>query len=222
MFLSKAFMIMNQDFELTIHTFFSLLDNGTFTCYPDHLMCDNSTKCIYSHYICDAHRQCQDGQDENIDECKSRNAFSKEATVLCFEANRPGKYTIVIMAIRCNGKWECKNGEDEIGCDISFIYLAYALLIGVAAISVVAGLFDNHHKRARDFGNIELEGTKQEDIPFEERHQDIDRAKKIAFSQGAIDRKHQNRALIASESSFHGNFATGILCLKVSTIIAAV
>ena len=67
-----------------------------------------------------------------------------------------------------------------------------------------------------------IEGVKQEDIPFEERHQDIDRAKKIAFSQSARDRKHRNQALIASESSFHGNFATGILCLKASTLIAAV
>ena len=147
--------------------------------------------------------------------------FSKEATIQCVEDNRPNKYTIDIMAIPCNGKWECKNGEDEIGCDISFIYLLVFLLIGFAAISVVAGLFDNHHKQAKIFENIKLEGLKQEDIPFEERHQDIDRAKKIAFSQGAIDRKHQNRALIAFESLFHGKFATGILCLKASTMIAA-
>ena len=96
-----------------------------------------------------------------------------------------------------------------------------ALLIGFAAISVVAGLFDNYHKRAKDFENIEIEGVKREDISFEERHQDIDRAKKIAFSQGAIDRKHQNRALIASETSFHDNFATGLLCLKACPVIAA-
>ena len=191
-------------------------------------MCDNSTKCIYGSvnykyrdYVCDGHRQCQDGQDENIDECKSRNMFAKEATFQCFEDNRPYKYRIFIMAIRCNGIWECINGEDEIGCDISFIYLAYALLIGFAAISVVAGLFDNHHKRGKDLGNVELEGAKREDIPFEERHQDIDRAKKIAFYQGASDRRQKNQSLIAAESSFHGNFATGILCLKASTIIAA-
>ena len=185
-------------------------------------MCDNSTKCIYSDYICDGHRHCQDGQDESIDECKSRNIFSKQATVLCLEDNRPEKYPVVIMAIPCNGKRECKNGEDVIGCDISIIYLLLALLIGLAAISVAAGLFDKNHKRAKDFENVEIEGAKQEEIPFEERHQDIDRAKKIALSQGARDRKHQNRALIASESSLHGNFAIGILCLKVSTIIAAV
>ena len=130
-------------------------------------MCDNSTKCIYEsvelgnwkdNYVCDGHRQCQDGQDENVDECKSRNAFPKQATVQCSEDNRPDKYSIFIMAIPCNGKRECKNGEDEIGCDISFIYLLIFLLMGFAAISVVVGLFDNHHRRAKDFGNIEIEG----------------------------------------------------------------
>ena len=185
-------------------------------------MCDKSTKCIYFDYICDGHRQCQDGQDENIDECKSRNTFPKEATVQCLEDNRPDKYPTVIMAIPCNGKRECKNGEDVIGCDISIIYLLLALLIGFAAISVVAGLFDNYHKRAKDFENIEIEGVKQEDISFEERHQDIDRAKKIAFYQGASDRRQQNQALVASECSFHDNFALGMLCLKASTMIVAI
>ena len=160
MFLSNAFLIMNKDFELSIH-FISLTDNGTFICYPDHLMCDNSTKCIYSVYVCDGHRQCQDGQDENVDECKSRNAFPKQATVQCSEDNRSDKYSIFIMAIPCNGKRECKNGEDKIGCDISFIYLLIFLLMGFAAISVVVGLFDNHHRRAKDFGNIEIEGPKK-------------------------------------------------------------
>ena len=183
-------------------------------------MCDNSTKCILPNYICDGHRQCQDGQDENVDECKSRGTFPKEATVQCFEDNRPDKYPIVIMALLCNGQWECKNGEDEIGCDISIIYLLCFLLIGFAAIIVVVGIFDNHHKCVKDFGTKELEGSKRENIPFEERHQDIDRAKKIAFYQGTSDRRKQNQALIASESSFHGNFATGVLCLKASTIIA--
>ena len=185
-------------------------------------MCDNSSKCIYSDHICDGHRQCQDGQDENIDECKSRNTFSKQATVQCLEDNRPDKYPTVIMAIPCNGKWECKNGKDEIGCDISIIYLLWVLLIGFAVISLVAGLFDNYHRRATDFANIELEGANQEDILFEEMHQDIDRAKKIAFYQGASDRRQQNQALIASESSFHGNFGAGILCLKASTLIDAI
>ena len=179
-------------------------------------MCDNNTKCLHEKYICNGHRQCQDGEDENIDECNSRNTFPKEATVQCFEHNRPDKYRTVIMAIPCDGRRECKDGEDEMGCDISLIYLLIALLIGFATISVVAGLFDNHHKRVKKLGNIEQD-SKREDLPFQELHQDIDRANKIAFYQGANDRRQQNQALITSESSFHGNFATGMLCLKAST-----
>ena len=188
-------------------------------CQSNQLMCDNSTKCIYAvlGYVCDGHRQCLDGHDENIDVCKSRGSFPKAATVKCFQDNRPDKYPIEIMAIPCNGKRECKYGEDEIGCDISIIYLLCFLLIGFAAISLVAGIFDNHHKRAKDFENIELKGSKQEDKPFQELHQDINRAKKIAFRQGASDRRQQNQALIASESSFHGSSIQGMLCLKVNT-----
>ena len=180
-------------------------------------MCDNSTKCICTDYICDGHRHCQDGKDEDMFECKSRNVFPKEATVQCIEANRPDKYPILIMAIPCDGKIECKDGEDNIGCDISLSYLLCVLLIGFAAIFVVARLFDNDHIRSKDFDQIELEGSKQEDVPFEEWHQAIDRAKKIAFYQGASDRRLQNKALIAFESSFHGNFTSAMLCLKAST-----
>ena len=185
-------------------------------------MCDNSTKCIIEDrgYVCDGHRQCQDGQDEDVDECKSRNVYPQEATVQCFENNRPEEFPIEIMAIPCDGKWECRDGIDEMGCDISLIYFLYSLLIGFVAITVVAGLFDNHHKRAKDFGNIELKGSKPENQPFQEWHQDVDRAKKIAFYQGASDRRQQNQALIASEFSFHGNFTKALLCLKASTVIA--
>ena len=184
-------------------------------------MCDNSTKCIFSDpYVCDGHRHCHDGQDENVDVCRSKNiTFPKEATVECLESNRPDKYPIFIMAIPCNGKSECKDGKDEIGCDISIIYLLCALLIGFATISVVAGFFDQHHKKAKHFENIELVGSKREDQPFQEWHQHIDRAKQISFYQGASDRRQQNQALIASECSFHGNFTTAILCLKASTVI---
>ena len=199
-------------------TIFTILDTGK--CFSDtYLMCDNNTRCIHDKYICNGHIHCQDGQDENIGVCKSRNAFPKAATVQCFEDNRPDKYRTVIMAIPCDGRRECKDGEDEMGCDISLIYLLIALLIGFATISVVAGLFDNHHKRVKKLGNIE-QGSRREDLPFQELHQDIDRANKIAFYQGAKDRRQQNQALITSESSFHGNFATGMLCLKASTVIA--
>ena len=180
-------------------------------------MCDNGTKCIYVNlgYVCDGHRHCLDGQDENIDECKSRNTFPKQATVQCFEVNRPDKYSIEIMAIPCNGKRECKNGEDEMGCDVSLIYLLTVLLIGFVTISLVAGIFDNYHKRAKGPSNVALGGSKQEDLPFPEWHQNIDRAKQISFYQGTSDRRQKNLALIADESSFHGNFTQGILCLKV-------
>ena len=55
-----------------------------------------------------------------------------------------------------------------------------------------------------------------EDQTFEEWHQDDNRGKKIAFSQGSDDKRLQNQALIAFEYSFHGNYARAMVCLKVN------
>ena len=212
--------------------YFCLPDNGTVTCaLPNMLLCDNSTKCIYGSlvysdsfgYICDGHRHCEDGQDENVDECRSRNLFPKEATIQCLEASRPEEYPVTIMAVPCDGMKECKNGEDEEGCDISIIYLLCALTFGFAVISIAAGLFNNCHKQTKTFVQINPEGSeqndlsKQNDLSFKEGHQDINRSKKIAFYQGASDRRLQNQALIAFETSFHGSLGRAMLCLKAST-----
>ena len=210
---------------LTVHVhlhklilvFLLFVANGTSYCGTDQLICDDSTKCIYPKYVCDGHRQCQDGQDENIHECKSRNTFPKQATVQCLEANRPDKYPIIVMAIPCDGNFDCKDGKDNIGCDISLTYLLCVLLIGFVAITILAKLFDYYHKQSKDFDQIELGGSKREDLTFEEWHQTIDRAKQIAFYQGASDKRLQNQALFAFEYSFHGNFASAMLCLKAST-----
>ena len=58
-----------------------------------------------------------------------------------------------------------------------------------------------------------------EDQTFEEWHQDDNRGKKIAFSQGSDDKRLQNQALIAFEYSFHGNYARAMVCLKVCCIL---
>ena len=121
------------------------------------------------------------------------------------------------MASPCDGRIECEDEEDNIGCDISLTYLLCVLLIGFAVISILAKLFDYYHKQSKDFDQIELGDSKGEDQPFEEWHQTVDRGKKIAFFQGASDKRLQNQALFAFEYSFHGNFTSAMLCLKAST-----
>ena len=80
-----------------------------------------------------------DGMDEDIALCKSKNVFAKQATIKCNESFRPDKYWIEIMAIRCDGKPQCKNGIDEFECDIPTSSMFGLLAISFGIISIVAG-----------------------------------------------------------------------------------
>ena len=76
---------------------FDLTEAEGFLCAEDNL-------CIRDELVCDGQRNCPSGQDENIDECITRNIFPAAATVKCNDTDRPDNYWIEIMAIRCNGQ----------------------------------------------------------------------------------------------------------------------
>ena len=67
-------------------------------------LCAEDNLCISDNFVCDGQRNCPSGQDENIDECITRNIFPQAATVKCNETDRPDDFWIEIMAIRCNGQ----------------------------------------------------------------------------------------------------------------------
>ena len=121
------------------------------------------------------------------------------------------------MAIRCDGRTECKDGTDEDGCDISLKYLMIVLAVGLFIISVLAGLLHCCHRQNENVDELELDDLGWCDQSFSVWHQDEERGKKIAFFQGASDRRMQNQALIAFETSYHGSYARAILCIKVSS-----
>ena len=159
-------------------------------------------------------KQCFGGEDEHIELCN--HTFPKAATVKCFEPYRPNNSSIVIMAIRCDGRKECKDGRDEYKCDIPFTYLLYILASGFGFISVAAAILQCCHRKNRSVDEIELANLTPADQPFEEWHEKEDRGKEVAFFQGSDDRRLQNQALIAFEWCFHENFARAIVCIKVS------
>ena len=121
------------------------------------------------------------------------------------------------MAIPCDGRKECKDGSDEAGCDISLKFYIVVLAVGLFIISILAGLLNCCHKQNKTVDKLELDELEWCDQNFRIWHEEEERGKKIAFFQGANDRRLQNQALIAFETSYHGSYARAILCIKVSS-----
>ena len=125
------------------------------------------------------------------------------------------------MAIPCDGKRECKFGKDENGCDMDSSYLFALLGLGLLMISIGAVVIQFLYKPKRIKNGIEMKDLNKTNQTLEEQHQDGLRGKVIAFFQGSKDRKQRNKDLVASECSYHDNFAEALICIKVSGIECA-
>ena len=111
------------------------------------------------------------------------------------------------MAIPCNGKKDCKLGVDENWCDMDISYLFALLGLGLLMISVVAVVIQFLYRPKRIKNSIEMKNLNETNQTLEEQHQNGLRGKIIAFFQGSKDRKQRNKDLVASECSYHDNFA---------------
>ena len=83
------------------------INTNDIICEAGYYHCKESRKCISNDYLCDGRKQCwsvevyqgtdgkaklavtNTGDDEDLELCKSRKAFPKEASFPCNEANRP-------------------------------------------------------------------------------------------------------------------------------------
>ena len=87
--------------------------------------------------ICDRTMHCPDGEDEEFERCQNQNTFPPEATFQCESPwNQNNNTNVTILAAKCNGIKECKNGEDEKGCEIDDRIL-YAVLGGCLLVFLV-------------------------------------------------------------------------------------
>ena len=210
-------------------------------CEAGYYHCKESRKCLSDEYVCDGRVQCWSversegtdgtirygkitgGDDEDLELCKSRKAFPKEASFPCNEANRPAESPIQILAIPCNLVPECENNEhgvakDEWYCDIKLIVLVILLASGFIIISLAACLILCCQKK-KDIADLievkELDNQENTDN-FEKLHQTEDCGIFLALKQGKKNRKLDNQAWMASELDHHGTYAKALVCVKVS------
>ena len=61
------------------------LGTGDFDCGPDSYKCNNQTKCVPQHWICDGDEDCDDGGDERLPQCGKWTKVLLIVLVLLFE-----------------------------------------------------------------------------------------------------------------------------------------
>ena len=98
--------------------------------------CPESNQCIWQDWVCDGFVQCLEGDDEDFNLCYERGSFAEGATFKCFEAKRFG-YNITILATKCDGIDECKDGIDEDDCQSNESRVLVAILVVFAVIFLI-------------------------------------------------------------------------------------
>ena len=83
-------------------------------CYAHEFRCqkNNASVCLPEELRCDQHPACDNSEDEDEDYCKT--VAPESAVYLCPSPHHPG---LRIWTTPCDGKMECAEDRDEIGCN---------------------------------------------------------------------------------------------------------
>ena len=84
-------------------------------------ICAGDTRKIHPDLVCDGIQHCPDKlDDENPHKCSEKyiknNIMNSHGIHPCTTSNTDNFVNITILAVRCDDKQECLNGEDEKGC----------------------------------------------------------------------------------------------------------
>ena len=184
---------------------------------PDPIFhCDKlKTQCINEWQVCDGIANCPFAEDETYELCENR--FSVLATIKCHKKDI-FNLVITILAIKCDGIEECKDGIDEMNCSMDDSVLPAAITIATLFAFVIGCWL--WKKTIKDLNKIEWDSLNLTEEYFERYHGTEDMKIQMLHCQASPEKENINKTYFAFEIKHHEGSVNGtICCIKVRTCI---
>ena len=171
----------------------------------------NPSFCVDGINMCDGIANCPNGDDEDLDTCFEKGAFSELATIDCDKKNVYNT-TIRIWAVPCDDIYECAYDDDEKNCSLP----DSILIITLGIIILIFGILSYCLWKATIFSL-----TKKKQMPtlpdFAMLH-GTDTLKEIMFQAQSLESFESiNSAFVDVEiKTHHGVLSEMVCCIKVS------
>ena len=114
--------------------------------------------------LCDGVANCPEGEDEDFEACKRKGAFPTTATHECQSKWVNDDVTVRILATRCNGVEECKDGSDEIDCGDSKLVLGLVIASCFVAFLSITSLIIIRAKVQKIDHCVDFERSNNEEL----------------------------------------------------------
>ena len=194
---------------------------------PDYFNCTTSGVCIHPSLLCDGHKHCQHGEDEDFDRCYptyiENKVIREYGTMKCPHIMYPDIYTVAVV---CDGVTECFDSTDEpklcTNSDIT-VYILLAIVM-ILFIFVACYLFEKwviHTHCIRKSENLRnLSRTSIFPVKcifsdlqiYSDFHKSEVFSKKlnillaeVKYSKNKVKRKEVCNEIISHEKTFHGH-----------------
>lgn len=93
----------------------------TITCSESQFRCDNKRQCIHKSFRCDSFADCDDQSDEadcpKVQTDPSKTIVEGACADFKTQFQCSSTKTCIPLTFRCDGSKDCRNGEDEVGCE---------------------------------------------------------------------------------------------------------
>ena len=171
----------------------------------------NSSLCTPNAYMCNGIANCPNGEDEDLDTCVKRGAFSEMASIEC-DKKDVYNVTIKIRAVPCDGIYECENDMDEKNCSLP----DYVLIVILVPITICLGIFGYLLWKKNSFIS-----TKKDQMPtlpdFDLLHGKESLAQTMFHAQSLDNFEQINIAFVDGEMKMHSRVLSELVCcIKVS------